>query len=120
MTGLSLGNGSGGSQSTTQSPQSLPNSGLNTAAASKVQPGTATSVLNSNTGISLGNSQLSTIDLNSTSSSTKSQKVSAASIVVPKHHVNTLLLSVCVALFLAAVASFIFVSKIEKNTTNYY
>jgi hypothetical protein len=121
MADLSIGSGSGAAQSTTQSPQSLVGSGTSTAPGSNVQPGTSTSLLNNSSGISLGNSNLSTIDLNSTSTTAGSTSVAkAAPQAAPAtHHINTSLLGVCLGLLVVAVASFFYMNQAEKNTTNY-
>ena len=120
MADLSLSAG-GGSQTAAQSPQSLVNSGTQTESSSKVQPGTATSVV-SPSAISLNNSNLTLTNLaGSPQTTTAKSSVATVSPIAPtKHHVNGVLLGVCIALFIIAAVSFFFVSKTEKNTTNYY
>jgi hypothetical protein len=120
MASLNTVSGSG-SQSTTQSPQNLVNTTNNTEAATSVQPGTATSLLTTPNGIQLAPVQLSTVNLNNSSASTRAaaSKVAVVTTVPPKHHLNSTLLGLSIGLFVLAIATFWFVTRSEKNTTNY-
>ena len=119
MAGLSISSGSGGSQATTQSPQSLVGSGSGTASTGSVQPGTATSLLTSTSGIALHPAQLSTVSFNS-ASATASSAPAVATTLPPKHHLNSGLLAISIGLVVIAAAAFLMISRSAKNTTDYY
>ena len=119
MADLSLSSG-GGSQTSAPSPQSLVNSGTQTEASTKVQPGTDSSVV-APSSISLNNSNLTLTNLAGLPQTTTQSKVATVPTAqVTKHHVNTALLGLCIVLLIVAACGFWFVSRSEKNTTNYY
>jgi cobalamin biosynthesis Mg chelatase CobN len=101
------------SQSTTQSPQSAGAGNNNTAQSGSVQPGTAANVLTSQNGISLQQTQLSTVSL--ASSSNTQTNITPA----PAKHINPFLLVVAAVLFLLAVWMFFSTTKTVNNTTEY-
>jgi hypothetical protein len=115
MADLSIGSGSG-AQGSTQSPQGLVSSGIATAAGSNVQPGTATTLLTSPTGISLHTTQLSTVSLTSATTPVVS---SSPATILPKHHIDSGLLGISIGLAVIAVVVFLMITRSAKNTTNY-
>lgn len=111
---LRTADSSGGTQTTTQTPQSAGASNATTASASGVQPGTATSLLNnSQGGITLDNTQLSVVGLGQR---TSAQTVQAAP-TPPKHQTNPAVLGISVLLFVVAIAMFIITIRSSKTTT---
>jgi hypothetical protein len=117
MAGLPIST-SGGTQSSTQSPQSLVNQGTSTEASSSVQPGTATSLLTTSNGISLGPSQLSTVTIGNGASSSSHTTQTVASASPPKKHTpNYVLLGVAGLLLVVAVVVSIIFTLNAKNTT---
>jgi cobalamin biosynthesis Mg chelatase CobN len=102
-----------GSQSTTQSPQTAGAGNNSTAQTGSVQPGTAANVLTSQNGISLQQTQLSTVSLAAPSATQTG--VSAT----PKHHFNPFLLIVAVILFLVAAGFFWNTMRSVNSTTDY-
>ena len=117
MAGLSITSG-GGTQTTTQSPQGLASSGTSAEAATSVQPGTASTLLTTPTGISLGPSQVATVPIASTATAS-STKTAAVATVQPKHHTNDILLGGAIALLIIAFAAFYMITRSAKNTTYY-
>jgi hypothetical protein len=117
--GLSIGAGNG-TLTNTQSPQGLVGSGSATAAASSVQPGTATTLLTTGSGIALRPSQLTTVNVNTatTPAATIPSSV-AATTVQPKHHISSGLLGISAGLFIIALVVFWIITHSAKNTTNY-
>lgn len=104
-----------GSQSTTQSPQSVGGSSLSSGANSNLQPTPPSNYLNSNNvGVTLTPQALTTVNLNSLSSN---QAVQTSPNTTSKH-INGGLLIVAILLFFFAVYLFIRVSKTDKNTTD--
>jgi len=116
--GLSISSGSGG-QTNTQSPQGLVSSGSTTAAASNVQPGTATTLLTTGSGISLHPTQLPTINVNTAPQTVTNPSSVAATTVQPKHHISSGLLGISAGLFIIALVVFWIITRSAKNTTNY-
>lgn len=101
------------SQTVTQSPQSASAAGGNTADSAGVQPGTASALLNSQGGIQLRNTGVSTVSLNPTTftSATSTQAH------VAKHHVNLPLLGLAALLILAAIFLFWTSDRSVNSTT---
>jgi hypothetical protein len=116
MADLSIGSSSG-AQGNTQSPQGLVSSGTSTAAGSNVQPGTATTLLTTPTGVSLHPTQLATISL--TGATTPVVSASSASSSPSKHHISSGLLGISIGLAVIAVVVFVMITRSAKNTTNY-
>lgn len=112
---------SGGSQSTTQNPQTVP-SGQAIAGATPqsrgVQPGTSRDVLTSQNGLSLSGSSLTTVSLNNTTAGTTVGAGSAASTQKTEHDVNFALLALAAVLVVIAMAFFGVLNRSAKNTTN--
>ena len=111
-----------GSQSTTQNPQTVP-SAQTIGGASKqsagVQPGTATSLLNSQNGVSLSATPLTIVDLSNTEASTAITTKSDAASIKPTHHVNTALIAISIGLVVVAIGLFWAIQRSAKSTTNY-
>jgi cobalamin biosynthesis Mg chelatase CobN len=101
------------SQTTTQSPQTAGASSNNAAQAGSVQPGTATSLLTSQNGLPLQQTQLSTVSLSGNASTQ-----TTASAAKP-HHFNPILLIVAIAFFLIAAWLFWSTSNSVNKTTEY-
>lgn len=112
---ITAGGDSLDSQAHTQSPQSSAGSGsVATAPTSKVQPGTASSLLTSTQGVALDNTtQLSVVSL-----STAPQTVTGQTHTVTepkKHHVNPALLGIAGACLLLAIVCFVVISRSSKK-----
>jgi hypothetical protein len=105
---------SSGVQSTTQSPQSAGQPASVGTQASGVQPGTASTLLNSQGGLPLHGTALSTVNLNATSGVTAAPTSSPA-----KHHTNPVLFGLSALFLVAAVVLFWAVGHSVKNTTQY-
>lgn len=104
-----------GTQTTTQSPQSLV-SGTTTAKTGTIQPGTAKDLLNSTNGVALGDQQLTTVSLaNSTSTSTSTN--TATNNAKNNHNVSPVALGFCALLFVIALVMFFMTNRSAKNTT---
>jgi hypothetical protein len=109
----------GGDQTTTQSPQtSAGAANNNNTNSSQVQPGTATDLLKSSSGLLLSPTTVTTVNLApvTTNASTKA-------ITDPKpasHDVNIGLLSVGIIFAVVAIGLFVFVARSAKNTTEDY
>jgi hypothetical protein len=117
--GLSISSGSGTQQAGTQSPQNSVGSGVNTEAGSNVQPGTATSLLTTTSGIALTPSQLPTINVNESAQPSTSTNSVATTTVQPKHYISGGLLGVSIGLFIIALVVFWVITRSAKTTTNY-
>lgn len=121
---LTITNDSSGTQSTTQSPQSAAptNSGGNVSSGS-VQPGTTQKILtNTQAGMPLGGSQLTTVDLKATDARAITATVApppAVAQTAPQHPVNLVLLGVSGLLIAGAIILFVITQRSVKNTTNY-
>jgi hypothetical protein len=108
-------------QGTTQSPQASAGSGgPATAPSSKVQPGTASSLLarttDSRSGIALIGTPLSVVDLNASTQTATPPETQA---LQPKaHHLNPVLLGLGIGLFVLAIVFFWATSRSAKNTTH--
>lgn len=116
---LKAATSSGGSadQATTQNPQTAaPQSDNAAAPAQSVQPGTATSLLASQTGLALTPGALTTVDL---SSATASQATATKPAAKPlqSQHLNPILLVLSIGLCVVAVVLFWIMSRSAKNTT---
>jgi hypothetical protein len=101
------------SQNTTQSPQTAGAGNNSTAQAGSVQPGTAANVLTSQNGISLQQTQLSTVSL-APASNTQTNITPA-----PARHINPFLVIVAVILFLIAAWMFLSTTRSVNSTTEY-
>lgn len=106
-----------GEQTTTQSPQISGSSTGNTAKSSNVQPGTATSLLSSQNGLSLQPRALSTINLGGTAPA--QTQTAQPKPLATAHHINTTYLAIPAALLLIAVVSFWLANRSVKITTDY-
>jgi hypothetical protein len=103
-----------GTQTSTQSPQSAnQGGGLTNANASYFQTGSPASMLTSQNGITLQQTPLSVVNINSTTATPKVQVTTQ-----PKHHVNGLFLGLSLVLFLVAMALFWLTIKSANNTTD--
>jgi hypothetical protein len=102
-----------GVQATTQSPQSAGQPSTAGAQSSSVQPGTATALLNGQSGVPLHGTVLSTINLNATTPAIVSVPTSNQ----PKHHVNLMLFGLSALLLVVAVVLFWTTTRSAKNTT---
>jgi|ERR1039458_783842 hypothetical protein len=116
--GLSISSGDG-AQTSTQSPQGLVSSGSATAAASNVQPGTASTLLTTGNGIALYPSQLPSVNVNTAPQATTSSNSVVATTVQPEHHISGGLLVISLSLFIIALVVFWIITRSAKNTTNY-
>ncbi|HVA11498.1 MAG TPA: hypothetical protein VNG32_05035 [Candidatus Dormibacteraeota bacterium] len=116
--GLSISSGDGG-QTSTQSPQGLVGSGSTTAAASNVQPGTATTLLTTGSGIALYPTQLPTVSVNTAPQTTTTSTPVVATTIQTKHHISGGLLGISAGLFIVALVVFWIITRSAKNTTNY-
>lgn len=108
-----------GTQTATQSPQSVTNQANSAAATSgEVQPGTAASVLTaSRGGIVLQDTPLTTVNLGATTSTTSSSR---PPVVLPtQHHFNPLLVGVVILLCAVTLVFFWTTARSAKNTTDY-
>lgn len=103
-----------GTQSATGTPQNVGGPSTNAAPSGNVQPGTATNLLNSSTGISLSGAKVTTVDLSGASASTQTATEPPAK----PHHVNTVALGICVVLAVVAVLVFVSMQRSAKNTTH--
>lgn len=103
-----------GTQSATGTPQSVGGPTTNAASAGSVQPGTATTLLNSSSGISLSGSKLTTVDMTATSATTQATTEPPAE----PHHINTAALAICAVLAVIAVIVFVSMTRSAKNTTH--
>lgn len=117
---LNTGANSGGTQASTQSPQSgVTSGGLSGTNASSIQPGTAGSDINTSqsSGLSLTPTSLSTVNLNNLKTSTSSPTVTATPITRSNHHINTAFLAVALVLLVFAVGMTIQITRSAKITT---
>lgn len=112
---LTASSGSG-TQSATQSPQTAGQPSTAAAQTSNVQPGTATDLLRSQSGVQLQDTALSTVSL-STQTTSSSTTSAAPATQQPKHHVNAVLFALPVLLVLLAVIFFWLTSRSVKSTT---
>jgi hypothetical protein len=123
MADLSISSSSG-TQTSTQSPQGLVSSGNNAAAESggNVQPGTATTLLTTSSGISLHPTALTTVNVGAAGSEPVAGTSPAVATVniQPKHHINGGLLGISIGLLVVAAIVFLFITRSAKNTTNYH
>jgi hypothetical protein len=109
--------GSSQSQTTTKDPQASVQS-LNTGTPSSgVQPGTAETLLNSQVGVPLHGTALSTVDLAPSAAAAKVQTSTIVSPPPPKHHTNPVLFGAALLLLLAAIVLFWFTKRSVKSTT---
>lgn len=102
----------GGSQTTTQSPQTAGSTGNGGGISSEVQPGTASDLLKSQNGIQLKDTPLTTVSLAPASSSAQT-----AAVETHHHHINPALGAFSITLFVVAVVLFWLTSKSAKTTT---
>ena len=109
----SLSTTTSSTQGTTQNPQAASAGTTSAAQTSAIQPTTTTSLLNGGNGIVLNGSTLPSVTLGTTTASTQ-----APITPVAKHHINPVLGSLAVFLFVAAIVLFYLTSKSAKNTTN--
>jgi hypothetical protein len=114
-----------GIQATTQSPQaatSQSGGGPSTQSSGSVQPGTATSLLTSDNGISLHGTALTTVSLDGSTAATTAVASSQIPLAVKPttHHVNPVLLGGSGLLLIVAVVSFWLTSRSAKNSANYH
>jgi hypothetical protein len=107
---------SGGTQTSTQSPQASAGSGGfgGTAQSGSVQPGTTQSLLTSSGGVPLQNTPVSTVNL---SAGTQAQAAKPAA--SPKHHINPVLIVVPLLLLVVAVGMVGYITASAKKTTDY-
>jgi hypothetical protein len=101
-------NSSSGDQATTQDPQAATSTTALSGQAEDVQTGTAASLLTSDNGIPLNAT---------TTASTVSTSPHYVAMSTHNHTVNPVLLVFVIILFIAAVGSFIGMSRSAKNTT---
>lgn len=102
-----------GTQTATQTPQAAGTSGASTAAASGVQPGTATSLLNNTQGgIALKDSPLSIVGLGQQTQSQATQTVPHSA-----RHTSPVLFGFSIILFAVAIAMFWATARSAKTTT---
>jgi hypothetical protein len=101
----------GGSISSTGSPQAITQSNLSGATSSSLQSIDASNLLTSNTGIALGNSSSSTLNVSTGSSGTTSTVGSN------QHHASGVLIGIVVAVFIVAIALFWRTFNSANNTT---
>jgi hypothetical protein len=115
---LSITGGSGSveSQANTQTPQASVGPSGNTTSSGNVQPGTATSLLETdNGGIRLTNQMLPTVTVGATAIGTvQTTKPSAQT---TKHHTNFFLLGLAIVIFVLAIGFFWTTFRSAKNTT---
>jgi len=102
-----------GTQSATGTPQTVGEANT-TAQSGSVQPGTATSLLNSSGGITLGNNALTTVNLTANTSATTQ---TATTTPAATHQVNAVAIGFCGILFVTALVIFAVMSRSAKNTT---
>ncbi|MFO0781773.1 MAG: hypothetical protein U0524_02670 [Candidatus Saccharimonadales bacterium] len=105
-----------GTQTATGTPQNVGGPSTNAAPSGNVQPGTATNLLNSSSGISLSGSALTTVDLAGTSATTTTQATTEPP--TQPHHVNAAALGLFIALAVVAVLVFVSMTRSAKNTTH--
>ena len=104
---------SSGQQTTTQNPQTATAQTDNAAAqAQAVQPGTATSLLNSQQGLTLAPGALTTVDLTATTTQATPKPV-----VPPTKHINAGLLGISAVLVVVAIVLFWWTGHSAKSTT---
>lgn len=101
-----------GSQATTQSPQSAGQPSGNSALSGSVQPGTATSLLDSQDGVPLHGTALSTVSLTNTAPAVAVLPKASP----PKHHVNSAFFGFSGLLLLVAVVLFWNTNRSAKGT----
>jgi hypothetical protein len=112
MAALTTVTGSG-TQSSTQSPPAVGAAGGAPSNATGVQPGTATSLLNTTTGgVALKNTQLSVVGLGARTSTQSAQPEPA-----PAKHVSPVLFGFSGLLFIIAIAMFWTTARSAKTTT---
>jgi hypothetical protein len=104
-----------GAQTNTASPQSVGQSVATGAQSSSVQPGTATSLLNGEGGVSLHSTALSTVNLDSPGAAPAS--IANQATPKPQHHVDSALLGFPALLVVVAIVLFWAVSRSGKTTT---
>ncbi len=103
-----------GSQSTTQSPQ-ISNGSSTGAASGNVQPGIASGLLNSTSGIPLSAGPLPNVRLGTTSQASTGTPAP----VLAAHHFNAALLSLPILLLIIAAGSVWATNRSVKSTTKY-
>lgn len=111
--GLSTTNG-GGTQSTTQTPQSVTTSNFGGTSSGDLQPNASLNLLNSSNGILLNDSPVTTVNLNSTKSSATHINTSPTI-----HHINSLLIGMTTVLLVVAIVISAYFAKTANNTTKY-
>lgn len=105
-------------QTTTKSPQIAGQASTNNATrASKVQPGTATALLNSKDGIPLEGTKSLKISLSNGAIAQTASQSAATAPMPPKHQVNPVLLGVSALLFITAIVLVWATMRSAKNTT---
>src|SRR5580765_1030313 len=106
-----------GTQTTTGTPQSVPiTAGFGGGTqASGVQPGTATSLLNSSQGVELTPTALPSVSLDSTTTAGKTTSV--IPLAAKPHHLNLGLLGISAVLVVVAIVLFWSMNRSAKNTT---
>ncbi len=82
---------------------------------SEVQPGTATNLLNSSTGISLSGTPLTVVSLNGSTTASSTQTVSETT--TNDQQLNPVGIGFAVLLFVVAIVFFWLTSRSAKNTT---
>jgi hypothetical protein len=103
----------GGTQGTTQDPQSATSdSSLNPTSQGNLQSGTI-NLFNGGNGVSLKPASLSTVNINASTSA----KIQPVTTPVKHHSVNSLLLGIVIVVFVAAMVSFWRTTLAAKNTT---
>ncbi len=108
-----------GTQTTTGTPQAVGSSSgtnsSNAANGSEVQPGTATDLLNSNSGITLSGTPLTVVNLNSAATTSSTQ--STVEVTQNDQQINPVGIGFAVLLFVVAIVFFWLTSRSAKNTT---
>jgi hypothetical protein len=110
--------GGGGSQTTTQSPQTGASGNPGGTKSSNLQPGTSTSLLNGTGTVPLTQPSLPTIalpDLGKTQTTTGTAKETAKP--PEANHANAALLGISLGVLLVALAVFYWAGRTDKNTT---
>lgn|SRR5487761_1133657 len=106
---------SGGTQSTTQSPQAANPGNLSTPGSNNLQANNQLNLFNSSNGVSLAPTPLSTVNLSSSTTATQSLTLPQS----PKHHTNGIMLGFVGLLLVIAVVLFWQTFSFAKNTTDY-
>jgi hypothetical protein len=104
-----------GTQTSTQSPQTAGKPSSSAANSSGVQTGTAASLLNSDSGVPLSATPLTTVNINGKAGTTTNSTV--ATTTAAKHQVNPALVGITGLFIIIAVISFLAISRSAKNTT---